>query len=83
MAGNKVVLEAGNVNEVIRIVETVRRPLKSWSFTIHKLLKHLEENRFRRDPKFYGIDENDREILSFIPRETAVLFLELYCYEAE
>lgn len=80
MSENKIVLEGGNVNEVIRVDETVRRPLKSWSSTIHKLLKHLEENRFKGAPKFIGIDENNREILSFIHGETAVEFPRLKSY---
>ena len=69
-----VVLQGGNLNEVIRMGETVRRPLKSWSPTIHKLLEHLKQYGFEYAPKFYGIDENNREILSFIPGEAAVDF---------
>lgn len=74
MNENEEILDGGNLNEVIRIEDTVRRPLKTWSPTIHKLLIHLENNNFDKAPKFYGIDENNREILSFIHGETAVEF---------
>lgn len=77
---NEMILAGGNVNEVIRIGETVRRPLKSWSPTIHKLLKHLEKNTFKWAPQFYGIDEKNREILSFIHGEAAVEFPRLKAY---
>jgi thiamine kinase-like enzyme len=68
------ILEGGNLNEVVRVGETVRRPLKSWSPTIHRVLTHLEQYGFEYAPKFFGIDENNHEILSFIPGETAVEF---------
>jgi len=80
MNENETVLKGGNLNEVIRIGETVRRPLKKWSPTIHRLLKHLEENSFNWAPNFHGIDENNREILSYIPGETAVDFPRLRPY---
>ncbi len=80
MSENEIVLEGGNLNKIIRNGETVRRPLKNWSPTIHKLLKYLEENRFKEAPVFYGIDENNREILSYIHGETAVEFPRLKPY---
>lgn len=70
----QIVLEGGNLNKVIRMGQTVRRPQKSWSPSIHKVLAYLEQHGFFRAPKFYGIDEYNREILSFIPGETAVEF---------
>lgn len=69
---DEIILEGGNLNTVIRIGNTVRRPLKKWSSNIHKLLLHVEAQGFSAVPSFFGIDERDREILSFIPGETGV-----------
>lgn len=62
-------LTGGNISKVIRSGDTVRRDLKADSPKIHKLLKHLENKGFNCSPKFLGIDEKGREILSFIEGE--------------
>ena len=51
---------------VVRIADTVRRPLRPNAPYIHSLLKLLEEKGFDNAPRFLGIDEENREILSFI-----------------
>jgi len=66
---NEEMLTGGNVSNVYRSGDTVRRELKSDSHNIHKLLKHLENKEFNYAPKFLGIDEKGREILSFIDGE--------------
>ena len=70
MSENEIVLQGGNVTAVVRIGETVRRQLKPMSSTIHRLLLHLEEMKFDGAPRFLGIDEKQREILSFVSGET-------------
>lgn len=77
---DEIILEGGNLNTVIRIGNTVRRPLKTWSPHIHKLLLHLEAQGFSAIPSFLGIDDRDREILSFIPGETGVTFPKVKSY---
>ncbi|MGH0677045.1 phosphotransferase [Bacillus luti] len=62
-------LTGGNVSNVYRSENTVRRELKQGSAKIHTLLHHLENKGFHYAPKFLGIDEKDREILSFIEGE--------------
>lgn len=66
---NEEILTGGNVSFVYRSGDTVRRELKADSTKIHKLLKHLEKKGFGYAPKFLGIDERGREILSFIEGE--------------
>ena len=51
---------------VVRIGDTVRRPLKSDSEHIHRLLVHFEHCGFEGAPRFLGVDEHRRAILSFI-----------------
>ena len=62
-------LTGGNVSSVYRSENTVRRELKPGNEKIHKLLQHLENKGFHYAPKFLGVDEKDREILSFIEGE--------------
>ena len=68
-AEKEVKLAGGNVSDVYRSGNTVRRELKPESPKIHKLLKHLEGKGFIYAPKFLGIDDKGREILSFIKGE--------------
>jgi len=65
--GHEEVLRAGITGtRVVRIGDTVRRPLKSRSPFVHELLLHLEAKGFDAAPRFLGIDEQGREILSYI-----------------
>lgn len=62
----EVVLSGGNVNHVIRIGDSVRRPTGYWSSSVHELLEHLERQGFEGAPRFLGIDNLGREILTFV-----------------
>ena len=73
-------LTGGNVSNVYRSGHTVRRELKPGSTNIHKLLKHLEKKGFGFAPKFLGIDEKGREILSFIEGEAGNYPLKNYMW---
>ncbi len=62
------ILAGGNMaGEVRRVGETVRRPTGPWTAAVHHLLRHLEHVGFQGAPRALGIDEQAREILSFIP----------------
>ena len=50
-------LTGGNVTNVYRSGDTVRRELKPDSTKIHKILKHWENKYFSYAPKFLRIDE--------------------------
>jgi len=52
---------------VVRIGDTVRRPVTEHATFVHGLLKHLEGRGFGGAPRFLGIDSAGREILSCIP----------------
>ncbi|WP_295562087.1 phosphotransferase [uncultured Sphingomonas sp.] len=52
---------------VIRIGDTVRRPIMREPAFGHACLLHLESIGFRHAPRFQGIDDAGREVLSFIP----------------
>ena len=61
----------GCVNPVVRIGDTVRRPVHRWTPAVHALLRHLEAVGFSGAPRVLGFDELGREVLSFIPGEVA------------
>lgn len=73
-------LAGGNVSNVYRSKDTVRREIKPNSLKIHKLLQHLESKGFNYAPKFLGIDEKNREILSFIEGEAGNYPLKKYMW---
>ncbi|MFC7620765.1 phosphotransferase [Microlunatus sp. GCM10028923] len=53
---------------VTRVGETVRRPLRPWSRTVHALLRHLETAGFAGAPRVVGVEPaGGREILTFVP----------------
>jgi len=54
---------------VVRVGDTVRRPIRGHSDYSHALLRLLEARGFDGAPRFLGIDDQDREILSFLPGE--------------
>ncbi len=52
---------------VVRIGDTVRRPVNGDRSLQHDLLLHLERRGFDGAPRYLGIDGDGREILSFLP----------------
>ncbi len=59
-------LSGGTVATVVRVGDTVRRSMDRWSPAVHGVLTHLEEVGFTGSPRFLGIDDAGREILSWI-----------------
>lgn len=60
----------GGINPVVRVGQTIRRPVRAWSAAVHELLRHLESVGFPGAPRYLGIDEQGREMLSLVPGET-------------
>lgn len=52
---------------VVRIGDTVRRPILHDAAFAHACLRHLERAGFASVPRFLGIDAAGREILSYLP----------------
>ncbi len=60
-------LRGGFVTEVVRVGDTVRRrPGRNAGF-VRRLLESLERAGWDGAPRFRGVDEQGREILSFLP----------------
>jgi hypothetical protein len=65
-------LAGGDVTEgVVRVGDTVRRPLGPHSPLVHALLAHLESVGFEGAPRFLGIDASGREVLSYVDGQVA------------
>ncbi|WP_300007431.1 phosphotransferase [Pseudonocardia sp.] len=56
-----------NRGRVHRVGDTVRRPLRRTTPAVHALLRHLEDVGFDGAPRVLGIDDDGREILSYVP----------------
>ena len=71
-------LSGGRVTQgIVRVGDTVRRPVGPRSDFVHELLLFLERSGFDGAPRFLGLDDRGREILSRVPGEpipgTAIL----------
>lgn len=51
---------------VVRIGDTVHRPISSRSSFVHGILRHLEVKGFHGAPRFLGLDDKGREVLTFL-----------------
>jgi aminoglycoside phosphotransferase (APT) family kinase protein len=68
---DEVPLEGGVANRglVVRVGDTVRRPQRGTASATHALLGHLESCGFDGAPRFLGIDEKGREVLTYVEGE--------------
>ncbi|GAA0469349.1 phosphotransferase [Paractinoplanes deccanensis] len=56
--------------QVVRVGDTVRRPLQPWSASVHALLRHLEGAGFPYAPRVLGVDDAGREVLTYVEGES-------------
>lgn len=52
---------------VVRLGGTVRRPVRPFTATVQAYLSHLHQAGFTAAPVPLGVDERNREVLSFVP----------------
>jgi hypothetical protein len=55
---------------IVRVGSTVRRPAKGNAAFVHALLLWLEEQGFPFTPRFLGVDEQGRDILTYLSGQT-------------
>ncbi|MFC7713934.1 phosphotransferase [Nonomuraea recticatena] len=60
-------LPGGNTGGAVRAGDTVRRARGPWTSSVHALLQHLENVGFDGAPRALGFDDQDREVLTFLP----------------
>jgi hypothetical protein len=66
---NEIPLAGGDVNPVVRVGDTVRRP--RGPAAVRALLEWYERVGFDGAPRFVGFDEQGREVLSYVEGEPA------------
>ncbi|WP_223166401.1 aminoglycoside phosphotransferase family protein [Nonomuraea sp. SYSU D8015] len=64
------ILQDSAHRRVVRLGNTVRRPAHPWTPAVHALLQHLEEVAFPYSPRVLGIDQEGREILTYLDGES-------------
>ena len=60
-------LTGGNMAGAVRIGDRVHRDAGPWTATIHRLLRHLHANGVEWVPQPIGLDDDGREIVTFLP----------------
>jgi hypothetical protein len=72
------ILTGGNMTDVVRVGDTVRRKAGPWTPAIHALLEHIRQRGFVRAPVPLGYDEQGRENISLLPGSVAAYPLDDY-----
>ena len=67
---DEVSLAGGVTNEVVRVGDTVRRPSNASSPLMRDVLRKLERAGFDAAPRWLGVDEQGRDVLSWIDGDT-------------
>lgn len=83
MTEPEVPLSGGNVTEVVRVGNTVRRTPRFWTPTVHHFLSYLQERGFTAAPQPLGFDSAGREILTYIRGEVGHYPLASYMWSDE
>ena len=65
-------LAAGNTSSVWRRGATIRRSTGPWTPAVHRLLRHLEAVGFLGAPRVLGLEEQGREVLTYLEGEVPV-----------
>ena len=64
---SEIPLSGGRVTQgVVRVGDTVRRPVQTNSSFVRSLLKQLHELGFEATPRYLGSDESGREVFRFV-----------------
>jgi Phosphotransferase enzyme family len=63
------VLSSGGITHVVRIGDTVRRPVRPFTASIQSFLAHLHTRGFTDAPVPLGYDDEGREVLSYVDGE--------------
>jgi hypothetical protein len=64
-------LAGGNTVGAVLIDDVVHKQASPWTPTVHALLRHLADAGFAGAPRALGFDDRGREMLTFLPGETA------------
>jgi hypothetical protein len=62
----------GNGGAVVRVGDTVRRPAARHSLLVRAVVTHLEAVGFERAPRYLGLDDEGRDVFSYVSGNVAV-----------
>lgn len=62
----------GSGGAVVRVGDTVRRPVRPHTASVDAFLRHLEAVGFAGAPRHLGLDEQGREVLTFIEGDVGI-----------
>jgi hypothetical protein len=62
-------LAEGGITRVVRVGDTVRRPVRPFTGTVQAFLRHLCDQGIEFVPEPLGYDDQGREVLRFVPGE--------------
>ncbi len=79
---DEVPLASDGVTYVVRVGDTVRRPVRPFTATVQAYLKHLHSRGFNEAPEPLGHDDQGREVLSFMAGEVPLEPLPEWATEA-
>ncbi|MFF3063896.1 phosphotransferase enzyme family protein [Oerskovia sp. NPDC057915] len=74
-------LVGGNSTTVVRSGDTVRRTAGPWTPTVQALLRHLRAQGVTEVPEPLGVDDQGREVLSFLAGDVANYPLPLWVWD--
>jgi hypothetical protein len=63
-------MPGGRISGTVRRGATVRRPVRPWTPAVQAVLRHLEEFGFDGAPRVLGMDEQSREVLTYLDGDT-------------
>jgi hypothetical protein len=70
-ADAEMVLVGGRTSPgTVRIGTEVHRPVRPWTATVHAVLRSLEQRGFAGAPRVLGVDDQGREVLSYLDGDT-------------
>lgn len=70
--GTEVILADTGVTHVVKIGDTVRRPVRDFTESVQSYLAHIRAKGFTQCPEPLGVDYQGREVLSFVEGEIPV-----------
>jgi Ser/Thr protein kinase RdoA (MazF antagonist) len=73
----------GVTQGIVRIGDTVRRPMRPMTSTVQAYLRHLHDRGFTGAPIPLGTDEQGREVLTFVPGDVPAEPLPPQCADEE
>ncbi|MEU5339485.1 phosphotransferase [Streptomyces sp. NPDC020766] len=75
IAKDEVPLSGGRITQgVVRVGDTVRRPVTARSAFVAELLNYLQQRGFNGAPRYLGLDDTGRDTFTYVPSRVPARF---------